>query len=804
MLDEALSLREDQREAFLQSLAESKPDLADLLRLLLEEHRALANEHFLEFSPSAPGSETFLQGQRVGSYMLISSIGEGGMGKVWLAERSDGRFERRVAIKFLQFSVATRAGAERFKREGRILGALVHPHIAELIDAGVMPDGQPYMVLEYVEGKPIDEYCDARALDVNSRIRLFLDVLGALGHAHANLVVHRDIKPSNVLVSAAGQVKLLDFGIAKLLAPDGDSHAATLLTMEGGAGLTPYFAAPEQLTGGAITTATDLYAAGTLLYLLLTGQHPVGLVSHSTADLVKGIVDTEPPRPSDAISTAKLGAEATHSAAAAGKRACTPAQLNRQLRGDPDTIVLKTLKKAPEERYGSVAVLMEDLRRYLDHEPISARRDTVAYRAAKFVRRNRLAVALASIAVVALAGGLVGTLIQARMARRERDSALRERDRADRIAQFMTDMFKVSDPSEARGNSITAREILDKASKNIDTGLTKDPELQAQMMSLMGDVYDDLGLYPGAESLLTRGVDVRRHVLGPEHPDTLESMRLLGWVLQEEGRYAEAEKLQRETLEIRRRVLGPEHPSTLTSMNDLAMTLQAEGRYAEAEKLQRETLEIRRRVLGPEHPSTLTSINDLGAILQWEGRYPEEEKLLRETLPIERRVLGLEHPLTTATMSNLAWALREQGHYAEAEKLQRGTFDIELRVLGPEHPGTLQTKVNLGLILKGEDHYAEAEKLVREALNVERQVLGPKHPETAMGTYNLGCVLALEGKRGEAFLLLREAVDDDLFSRLGIHTIEQDSDLLSLHGDPRWNVLISAAKQRAAAAKNRN
>ena len=309
---------------------------------------------------------------------------------MWLAERSDGRFERRVAVKFIHIALMGKGGEARFKREGSILGRLAHPHIAELVDAGVSAAGQPYLVLEYVEGESIDRYCDHQTLVVEARIRLFLEVLEAVAHAHANLIVHRDLKPSNVLVNKDGQVKLLDFGIAKLLEGEAVDGAATLLTVEGGRAMTPEYAAPEQVTGAPITTATDIYALGVLLYVLLTGQHPAGDNLRSPADLVKAIVDSDPTRPSDVVTTAKNpGEEITTNAA---RRTTTPEKLSRLLRGDLDTIVAKALKKNPRERYASVTALADDLQRYLRHEPIAARPDTLAYRATKFVRRNRVVV----------------------------------------------------------------------------------------------------------------------------------------------------------------------------------------------------------------------------------------------------------------------------------------------------------------------------------------------------------------------------------------------------------------------------
>ena len=413
-LDQVLALPEGEQGAWLEWFRIQRPGLAGLLQDLLEEHRALAQERFLEQqSPIHYMNGASLAGTKVGAYTLVSPVGQGGMGSVWLAERSDGRFERRVAVKFLHFSVVAQGGAERFRREGRILGQLAHPHIAELIDAGVSANGDPYLVLEHIEGEQVDDYCNRHKLDVNARIKLFLDVLDAVAHAHANLIVHRDIKPSNVLVRNDGQVKLLDFGIAKLLADDTNRAGVTLLTLEGGGALTPQFAAPEQVTGGAVTTATDVYALGVLLYVLLTGQHPAGSGPQSPADLVKAIVDTDPPPASEAM------AVATHKASAE-KRGSTPEKLRHQLRGDLDTIVAKALKKAPVERYASVTALADDLHRYLRHEPISARPDTFAYRTAKFVRRNRTVVALTVTAAVLVIGSLSAGLL---VANRERKIA---------------------------------------------------------------------------------------------------------------------------------------------------------------------------------------------------------------------------------------------------------------------------------------------------------------------------------------------------------------------------------------------
>ena len=407
-LDRALELEDDDRSAWLTALRGENPDIAAQLEMLLGEQRALKEEGFLEEkTPQLPRGQG-LAGQVLGVYTLISQIGQGGMGTVWLAERNDGRFERRVAIKMLNIALMGKGGEERFRREGRILGRLTHPHIAELIDAGVSATGEPFLVLEYVDGEPIDRYCDQNGLDTRARIRLFLDALAGVAQAHAHHIVHRDLKPSNILVRTDGEAKLLDFGIAKLLECD-SKNAEAPLTVEGGGAMTPEYAAPEQLKGEAVTAATDVYASGVLLYVLLAGRHPTGPDSRTPAGLVKAIVDVEPPRPSDVVASTK--SEDETAAANARKRATTPDKLVRLLRGDLDTIVAKALKKNPLERYVSIEAFSEDLQRYLGYQPITARPDTLAYRTGKSLRRHRASVTATLLAALAIVGTVVFTWI---------------------------------------------------------------------------------------------------------------------------------------------------------------------------------------------------------------------------------------------------------------------------------------------------------------------------------------------------------------------------------------------------------
>jgi serine/threonine-protein kinase len=789
-LDCALTLSKEDCALWLRSLQTEKPEIADKLRGLLEEHRAAIEEGYLEHGP-ALSLDSGASGENIGAYRLISIIGHGGMGTVWLAERSDGRFERKAAVKFLNLAMTGRGLEERFKREGAILGRLSHPNIAKLLDAGLTATGQPYLVIEHVEGEPIDRYCDRHRLGIDQRIKLFLDVLSAVAHAHANLVIHRDIKPPNVLVSKDGQVKLLDFGIAKLLEGEGQAAPATMLTQEAGAPLTPEYAAPEQITGSPVTTATDVYALGVLFYLLLSGLHPAGQGPHSAADLLKAILELEPKPPSDAVTP-----HTERTFTSASNRSTTPDRLGRRLRGELDTIVTKALKKNPQERYGSVAAFAEDLQRYMSDEPIHARPDTFVYRTAKFVRRHRVAVTLALGVVLAIVAGLVGTLVQARTARLQRDAAIRERDRANRVTDFMISTFKVSDPAQSSVTNLTAREILDKASKQIDTEMAKDPEAQAHMMYVMGEVYDSLGLFPQAETLLTRALNLQRSAVGPDDPQALATLSHVAVVLTEEGNYPEAQKLQRDAFVAQTRVLGPEHPDTISSMARLATILNLLGQDAEAVKMKREAFTLARRVLGPEDPKTLKMANSLVAVLWQQGDdqlYGEAEQVQRDAIDKEKRVLGPEHPDTLNGMINLGVIMRRMGRYAEAENIYRETLAIHTRVLGSDHPDTLVLRQSLAIAIAKQKRYQEAEGIYEETLVVIRRVFGPNHPTTAGSIYNIACLEAVQGHHDKALSLLSDALDHGLSANMAMG-IESDEDLQSLHGNARFAALVARAR----------
>ena len=568
-LDRALEMSHDERRALVRSLEDTEPALAARLQDLLDEHGKLSDEGFLE-SPVALPDEPPLAGRTIGAYTLISPIGEGGMGTVWLAARSDGRFERRVAVKFLSVALTGRIGQERFRREGRILGALEHPHIAELADAGVTETGRPYLVLEYVDGEPIDAYCQRRNLEVEARVALFLDVLTAVAHAHANLIVHRDIKPSNVLVRNDGQVKLLDFGIAKLIAQDGHSDAT--LTGEAAA-MTPMHAAPEQLKGETVTTATDVYTLGVLLYQLLVERHPAGEGPHAPADLMRTIVETEPPRMSDAAGITD--------------------KLRRQLRGDLDTIVARALKKNPAERYASVTAMAEDLRRHLNSEPIRARPDTLRYRAGKFIQRNRLAfsgVTLASAALLLTTGVAVRKGIEAR-------------DRFDQVRKmahtflfdFHDELDRVTGTTKAKEMLVsTAREYLDNLARSAgnDRGLLRElAESYERLAEVQGGSSSaNLNQRNAALENRKRAIDIRRRLAGQDRNEDAKLVSLLFGVtnnLRDLGRLDEALVVGHEAVEAGETLLRDAPPELRVDLGSahvmLGRVLLDLGRIAEAE-----------------------------------------------------------------------------------------------------------------------------------------------------------------------------------------------------------------------------
>ena len=882
LFHQALAWERGQREAFLDEACAGDADLrAEVASLLASDERAEKEERAVRRAIDGIAGG-FIQetqptpvGTRIGPYELIGELGRGGMGTVYLAARVDRAYQKQVAIKLIKRGMDTDEVLRRFRNERQILANLDHPHIGRLLDGGTTEDGQPYFVMEYIEGRPMDAYCDAHRLAIGARLGLFRTVCAAVHYAHQNLVVHRDLKPSNILVTADGAVKLLDFGIAKMLHPERTAETLTSTTA-GPRPMTPEYASPEQARGAAVTTASDVYSLGVLLYKLLTGHRPYQFKNYLPQEIERSICEEEPEKPSTAIGRAeevtgpdgrsrvRLTAESVSQA-----RDSTAEQLRRRLSGDLDNIVLMALRKEPSRRYASAEQFSEDIRRHLAGLPVQAGKDTFGYRAGKFVRRHTVGVGMAAVFWLLVIGYGVTLFVQSARLTRERDRAVaaeqltaqqrtqaeRERDRAiaaerlaaeqraeaegardaeraerrraeallgravkaegqataeaqrarteavtvQQVSGFLVNLFKVSDPRHAQGNTVTAREILDKGAEKITAELKGQPEVQARLMDAMGRVYGNLGLNDRAKPLLEEALNIRKRVLGEKHLAVAESLYTLGTYHHHKGNYPAAELLFRQALALRKELLGREHPLVARSLGDLGSLLSERGEYKVAESLLREALAMQRkfpdadqaneakvlsqlatvlkrkgdyadaapfyqealalhRKLHPDNHDTLILLNNFGAFLMAKGDYQTAEPLLRETLALNRKLQGEEHPLTIATLNNLALLLHEMGHYEAAEPLYRQALTLARKSQGEEHRQVATNLNNLALLLYDKGDYKAAEELFRDVLTRQRQVWGADHPNVGYGLTNLARVLHDMGEHDTAEALYRQAL----------------------------------------------
>jgi len=729
---------------------------------LLPEERLLPdsdpNSTTLNTDPRPP--------QVIGPYHLLECIGQGGMGEVWLAEQKQP-VRRRVALKLIKAGMNTREIVARFESERQALALMDHPAIAKVFDAGSTAQGMPFFVMEYVAGVPITEYCDTHRLTVEERLELFVQVCGGVQHAHQKAIIHRDLKPSNILITQVDGKpvpKIIDFGVAKATAQR--LTAETMFTRVGALVGTPEYMSPEQADsrGEDIDTRTDVYSLGVVLYELLVGALPLDLTrvrNQAFHEILRRIREEDAPRPSTKVRTS-----AEQSSAAARNRRVEVRDLGRQLKGDLDSIALKALEKERSRRYGSPSEMATDIKHYLHNEPVQAVAPSAVYRAKKFVRRHRAGVAASAGAVLGILALISSLIVGSVRIARERDRANREAQTAERVAAFLVGTFKTSDPDQARGNTVTAREILDKGARQIETELGGQPLLQARLMATMADVYEGLGLYDRAKYLLEKAISLQKGSRGPDDRDLLVWQRLLARTLQYQARYPEAEALFRETLQRQQR-LG-DRAGALRTKASLGALLDQRGEYAQAEKMLQEAVQEGDRA---EHGDTQLSLNVLNSLaIAYDGlkKYKEEAALSKEIYERRLRLLGPDHPDTIASMQNLAFVYYRLGQNREAEDLQRRGLEIGRRVQGADHPSTLLALGNLANTLLAEGRASEAEPLQREALAGRRKTLGPDHPETQFAIENLGNILLAQGKAKEAEVLYREALHGEV-KALGEH-----------------------------------
>jgi serine/threonine-protein kinase len=692
----------EERASFLDQVCAGDPalrqEVESLLAKLGQETTAEGFFQTLFFDAAeaiVSGQAEYLIGRRIGAYLVTGLIGEGGMGIVVRAERADDQYHKQVAIKLIKRGMDTPSALQRFLHERQILARLEHPYIARLLEGGTTEDGLPYFVMEYVEGQPITRYCAEQPLPLGARLKLFRAVCEAVQYAHQNLVIHRDLKPSNILVTKDGTPRLLDFGVAKLLEPELIA-GATARTLPGMRVLTPDYASPEQTRGETVTTATDVYSLGVLLYELLTGQRPYQFPKLTPNEIERIICQTQPVRPSLAETL--------------------PTKARRQLAGDLDNIVLMALRKEPERRYQSVEQFSEDIRRHRAGLPVIARDDRLGYRLGKFARRHKTGVSFAAVLLLLLVGFAVTMAVQTARLARERDRANQQAATAEEVTQSLVALFELADPGEAKGKAITAREILDKGAERVARELHDQPQVQARLLDTIGRLYTKIGLSDKATPLLRQALEFRQRTLGADSLEAAESLNNLGTALRETGDYEAAEPPLRQALDIRQKRLGAEHSLVADSLNNLGLLLNERGKYAEAEQPFRTALALRRKLLGVEHADVASSLNNLGLVLFAKGQADEAGQAFQEAVAILRTRLGRDHPRVASGLGNWAGWLHRKGQLNEAERLYREALAICRHRLGDDHPQTIFKLVGLASVLRDKNDCHAAEPLFKEAI----------------------------------------------------------------------------------------
>jgi serine/threonine-protein kinase len=797
LFEAAADLPPQERTALLESECGGDASLRQEIKSLLESDAQSGG--FIEQPVSAIPRDLFpeveessLAGRQFGAYQIIREVGRGGLGSVYLAARSDDEYRKEVAIKLVRRGLDTEDILRRFRTERQILAQLDHPNIARLIDGGTTDEGLPYFVMEYVEGEPVSRYCDAHALSITDRLNLFRKVCAAVTYAHQNLVIHRDLKPSNILVTPEGEPKLLDFGIAKLLGAEEELLAQTVPSLRV---MTPEYASPEQVKGERVTTTSDVYSLGVLLYELLTGQRPYRLKTRTPDEIVRAITEQEPERPSTVIPERDE------------KSKFDPPQADRNskfLRGDLDNIVLKAMRKEPARRYPSVGQFSEDIRRHLEGLPVIARKDTFAYRTGKFIRRHRLSVVTATLIFLTLIGGVVTTTRQAKIATAERDRARRQTARAERVTAFLQNVLGFSDPGWASSNpqrkrDATVAEALVEAARRAETELAGEPEALAAVHFTIGTTYRVQSRLPEAEPHLRKALEIRRRVLGDTHPETAQSMVALaewhllsgehrdaellflealpvfratrdmkwlaigladyGYLKMSTGDYATAEALLREGVEVSASLQGADRVPRAIIFTSLGTARVQQGDFVEAARLVQQSIDEYRALPGEPRAELATALQTLGNIYMLQGHYEQAETLLREAFDQCKNVLGENHQFTAGPLLILAELYYRRENYAKALSEIERAMQIQQNALPAEHVDLAWSTVTLAKILTRTGALTDAEAHLRAALAKLASAMPQDHPNMASARGALGECLALQGRHAEAEALLLDSYD---------------------------------------------
>jgi serine/threonine protein kinase/tetratricopeptide (TPR) repeat protein len=699
-----------------------------------------------------------LLGTHVGPYRIVSILGHGGMSTVYRGERDDAQYQQSVAIKVLNLASMHPRLRSRLHSERHILATLDHPSIARLIDCGDMEDGTPYLVMEHVDGEPIDVFCDGRTLFVRERLELFVQVCQAVQYAHRNLIVHRDIKPANVFITGDSTAKLLDFGIAKLLAPESLSHTLPVTRLQERM-LTPENAAPEQVLGRPITTATDIYSLGVLLYQLLTGRSPYRLLSYSQLQLERAICMDDPARPSQIVMAKVSGESDADRSRISDRRGLSPQRLRARLSGDLDAIVSMAMRKEPDRRYPSVEALADDVNRHLTGRPVLARQGDWHYNAGKFFRRHLLAVFSFAALIVGL-GVITGvTLWQNHRIEMAREATAQERDRAQQVSAFLVDVFSQADPFNSQGHEPTAKELLDRGAEKILGNGTLQPEVRAELLESIGLAYRRQGLSERAIPLFEQAVAIRREEKPLDRQRTSAALANLARTLSDGGHLVSAEAYLQQALQMSRE--GDDAPSAETA--DILLQfghfeLDAKSDPQTASKYFGEALSIYRNVLGDENLSVASTLSSLASAAVWAGNLELAERDQREAMAIFQVTVSRNHPDHAVALATLGYILTEREKYKEAEQVLNEALEISRSVFGPTNQRIAKIDANLGILYEREGDLPRAIQATQDAVKIANDKLGPSHYLTGYYLHDLAALYLTSGDLAAAERYARQAL----------------------------------------------
>lgn len=822
LFSRAVDLPAQERDAFV--LRETAEDEA--LRLELTELLAcdsgkstgpLTNALGAALDKTTRDRRRAILGRVVGNYKLVSVLGHGGTGTVYLGERADRQYSAQVAVKIVDSATVHGDLGQRFRAERQILASLNHANIARLIDAGETAEGQPYLVMEYVHGEPLDQYCDRERLDIRERLRLFLDICGAVQYAHQNLIVHRDLKPANILVTAEGAPKLLDFGIAKLL-DVGDAAAVLALTRMNDRLLTPEYASPEQILGRVVTTASDVYALGVVLYELLTGLRPYTVpASASQLELERSICISDPLRPSSAVRRASQAAAqsgANQIADVAAARRVSVEKLERKLLGDIDAIIMRALRKEPQHRYGSVEQFAADIRRFLNREPVQARQGNWVYYSTRFVRRHAFGVSAGAAFAIFLTAFAVAMSIQTQRIAAERDRATIEGDRAETVSEFMLNVFGASDPFVSQGDETSARELLDRAASRIRGDLGQHPEVRARLMETMGRAYRRQNEFDQAIAFLQEGLHLRKQLPDPDGSRTTSVLTELALAFHQSGDFEEADRTLRQAMQLSERHEGANSVQYARLLTNLGRVKHQMGDLGSARKYFEQALTLNRALLSPNDPAIAEILQGLSSLYMWENDLDGAEKAARECYAIYAQTFPARHPDRVLAQTALADVLLAQNKPADAEPLLISSLEAQQILYGEHSSQVAAVYDSLAQIKRSQGLLAEAEDFARKALNSQAMALGEDHYMTAYFQTALAAVLVRRKAYAEAERHLRRSLDvyskslppdhqyvassEHLLGHVMLETNRlHDAEALLLAAMHRWN-RTGAAPSRAA------